>query len=53
MRNYLVNEGQMPLDSCLVLLPLQPELVAKLLLSLFDMPDSQFPLLSLLEVGKK
>lgn len=53
MRDYLVDEGQMPLDSCLILFPLQPELVAELLLSLFDMPDSQFPLLSLLDVGKK
>lgn len=47
MRGYLVNEGQMPLDSCLVLFPLQLELLAKLLLGLFDVPDSQFPLLSL------
>lgn len=45
---YLVDEGQMSLDSCLVLLPLQLELVAKLLLSLLDVPDSKLPLLSLL-----
>ena len=53
MRGYLVDEGKMPLDSCLILFPLQPELVAELLLGLFDVPDSQFPLLSLLGVGKK
>lgn len=46
--HYLVDEGQMSLDSCLVLLPLQLELVAKLLLSLLDVPDSKLPLLSLL-----
>lgn len=43
----------MPLDSCLILFPLQPELVAELFLGLFDVPESQFPLLSLWDVGKK
>lgn len=47
MRDYLVNEGQVPLDSCLILLPLQPELLAELLLGLFDVSVGQFPLLSL------
>ena len=53
VRDYLVDEGQMPLDSCLILFPLQRELVAKLLLGLFNVPDGQFPLLSLLDAGEK
>lgn len=43
----LVDEGQVPLDGRLVLLPLQPQLVAELLLGLLDVPDGQFPLLGL------
>lgn len=53
MRGYLVDEGQVPLDSCLILLPLQPELVAELLLGLFDVSVSQLPLLSLWGAGTK
>lgn len=41
----------MSLDGRLVLLPLQPQLVAELLLGLLDVPDGQFPLLGL--VGAK
>lgn len=50
---HLVDEGQVPLYGRLVLLPLQPQLVAELLLGLFDVPDSQFPLLGLVGAGKK
>lgn len=53
MRDYLVNEGQVPLDSCLILLPLQPELLAQLLLGLFDVSVGQLPLLSLRGAGVK
>lgn len=46
-RRHLVDEGQVPLDGGLVVVPLLPQLPAQLLLGLLDPPDGEVPLLHL------
>lgn len=48
---HLVNEGQVPLDGGLVVLPLLPQLPAQFLLRLLDPPDGEVPLLCLRGCG--